>query len=162
MLFGLVILLGLIAGCGSGSSTSGQSSSSPADPPTAAEGSVSKADFIRAADKVCERTDSRQSTMIGAYLKKHPTAEKSNAGLERLIVVAGLPPLLLEAEELASLTPPKGDEKTLSAIVEGIETARAAAEAKPSSVIGKTTDEPFQSVDRIATKFGFDACAHVE
>jgi hypothetical protein len=161
MLVGIIVLVA-IAGCGSSSSTSGESPSSPADPPAAAEGSASKADFIRAADKVCERTDARQNAAIGAYLKKHPASEKSKAGLEGLIVVAGLPPLRLEAEELASLTPPEADAKTLTALVEGIESGLAAAEANPSSLIGEATDEPFQPVDRIAAKFGFKACAHVE
>lgn len=144
ILFLLVFSSALVAsGCGSGDDSNA----------TGSEASSSdKVAFIKQADAVCEEADETQKDGLTSYMKQNPGADQSKA-----VIAVGLPPVQVEAEELAELEAPSGDEDEVAAIVEGIEAAVKAAEKDPESVLG-TGKDPFTAVDKLASEYGFKVC----
>jgi hypothetical protein len=117
---------------------------------------LTKAQFIKRADKICEQTDKTQKAAFKVYAEKHPNA-RSKGAAEKAALLIGLPPVGAEAKELADLPTPAGDGEKIKAIVEGIEKALKAGEADPSRLFGKGST--FASVNKLAREYGFKACA---
>lgn len=153
ILAALAVLLAFAAGCGGGDGdtsgkTSGEKTAAPA---------LTKDDFVKQANAICRKTDETQTSELGTYVKEHPKAEDSKAGQEKMVSAVGLPPVQKEAEELAELGAPKGDEAQVEAIVSGIEAALVKAEADPAAVLESNT--PFDAAGKLATKYGLKDCA---
>lgn len=143
---GCAFILALLGGCGQGSSDEGEAQSS------------AKTAFIKRADVICAKTDGRQEAAQKAFLKKYPEATGTKSWEEKLVLAAALPPVKVEAEELADLPAPSGGEKEIQAIVTGLEEAVEKGEAEPSVMITKGPG-PFANLERIAREYGFKACA---
>jgi hypothetical protein len=118
-----------------------------------------RAEFMKRAEAICERTDEAQKAAIEDFRKKFPKADSSISWEERLIVTAGLPPIQTEAEELGDLPVPSGDEEEMKAIVESMEEAVDEARKSPSSMLEKDSVGPFTEVFKLAKEYGFKACA---
>jgi hypothetical protein len=118
---------------------------------------LTKAEFIKRGDAICEKTDEAQKAGLKAYTEKHPKSQTTPTGVKDAVVAAGLPPIQSEAEELAELGAPNGDEAEVEAIIKGIEDALARAEKDPGSLL-KTEGNPFVGVDKLADEYGFKAC----
>ncbi len=131
----LVAAVALAAGCGG--SGDGDASSAAETIPA----SVTKQAFISEADAICKAADAAQEVALGAFIKKHPVAEKTPSKAGMVLVEVGLPPVATEAEELGELTPPQGDE----------------AAYEKSTASGAVT--PFAAVGKEAAAYGFEACA---
>lgn len=144
----LASLVLVVAGCGSSAGGSDSESSAP-----------TKAEFIVKADAICERTDQAQAAAEQAFLKKNPEADSSPRWQEKVVLVVGLPPIEVAAEELGDLTPPVGDEAKIQAIVSGMEGALKEAQADPSSMLKQGSPGPFANVFKLARDYGFKACA---
>jgi hypothetical protein len=142
-----VALTGVASGCGRGDDGSDSSSAD----------ALPKAVFIKRADAICEKADKVQEAGLQRALAK---AEGSLAKAEedKLVSSVGLPPIQTEAEELAELGAPSGDEEKVEAIVEGIEAAIEKAGENPHSVTGKAGN-PFNQVDELARAYGFKVCS---
>ncbi len=136
------------AGCG-GSPSGGDSASNPA-----------KANFIKKADVICTKADQTQKTRQLAFQKKYPEANETRPWQEKIVVAAGLPSILAEAEELGSLTPPSGDESEINAIVLGMKEAVRAAAEDPRTMLQKGSSGPFSEVITLAREYGFKACSN--
>jgi hypothetical protein len=121
---------------------------------------LSKASFIKKGDAICEKTDEAQADALQAYGKKNPNGPANKAEQEQLIVDIGLGPIRVEAEELAELGAPEGQEQAIEAIITGIETATDKAEEDPASTI-KAAGNPYNAVNKLAREFGFIVCAEV-
>lgn len=134
----LAVALAATAGCGGGS-----------DSPT-------KAEFVKQADAICAKTDKMQKAGLAAYQQQNPGSASGEAGQSRAIVEVGLPPIRREAEELAALEAPSGDEEKIDAIVMEIERAIEKSEANPGLLLG--TGNPFGQATKLATEYGFKAC----
>jgi hypothetical protein len=135
-----------LAGCGGGGD---KQSGAP---------SVGKEAFIKRADAICMKTDGQQKAAQKAFLKKYPEASATKLWEEKLVLAAALPPVKAEAEELANLAPPSGDEQRIEAIVTGLEEAVEKGEAEPGVLVTKGAG-PFASLERLAREYGFKACA---
>jgi hypothetical protein len=135
-----------VAGCGGGSS--GESEAS---------GQAREA-FIKRADAICTKTDGRQKTAQKAFLKRYPEATGTKLWEEKLVLTAALPPVKVEAEELAGLPAPIGDEQKVEAIIVGLEEAVKKGEAEPAVMITKGAG-PFAGLEKLAREYGFKACA---
>jgi hypothetical protein len=156
-------LLGMFVagGCGGGDSSTGSTnagsvSSADGEPADSGAVALTKAQFIKRGDAICAQADKEQTTNVAAYVKKHPNSE-SKAGQIQLVLVAGLPPLRVEWEELAALNPPASDEAEVEAIVDGIKLATAKAEEDPASVL--VSPSPYAQVGKLAGKYGFKVCS---
>lgn len=159
MLIVPVVLACIAVGCGGGSSDPARSSASATSSDVAATSALTKAKFIKLGDAICAATDKKQNAAFKAYSAKHPGEKPGKASQEKVIVSVGLPPIHVEAEELAGLSAPGGDQAKISAIVQGIEAATAKAEKDPSSVLLRGVGNPFFEVDGLAREYGFKACA---
>ncbi len=146
----------IVAGCGS-SDDSTSSSDGGSTPTITTNSDLTKAEFIKQGDAVCEKTDKAQEAALKVYLQKHPKATSSEDGEGKMVLVAGLPPIQVEAEELAELGAPSGDEEKVQAIVEGIEEAAEKGKENPISLV-KGTKNPFIAVDKLAAEYGFKVC----
>jgi hypothetical protein len=129
-------------GCGGGGT---------ADAPT-------KVAFIKQADAICARADSKQESEFRSYVEKHPANKLTRAQQSSVIVTIALPPIKAEAEEISELTPPDGDDDQVQKIVEGMEQGVKAAEKRPMSM-SPGPNNPFNDVDQLSTRYGFKACS---
>lgn len=146
---GLVLLVVMAIGVALGLSGCGDSGEAAVP--------LSKAEFIKKGDAICDETDKKQEADLKAYMKAHPEQQPSQAGQEKAITVVGLPPIKAEAEELDELGAPEADTAKIEAIVTGIEEAVAKAEDDPSILL-KSSSDPFKEVGRLAQDYGFKAC----
>ncbi len=135
----------LAAGCGSSGETS----------------SLTKAQFIKKADAICDKVDKKQLAALQQAIKAEPGAAKTAAAQEAIIVAAALPPIQAEAEELAQLSPPSGDEEEIEAIVAGIEAAVTESEEDPSDLAAGRRGS-FAKPDKLAKEYGMDSCSEVQ
>jgi hypothetical protein len=130
-------LAGCLAGCGGGDSTS----------------PLSKAQFIKRADAICERADAAQLKAAAATLSGAQVRGK--AQIEKLVASALLPPVRKETEEISALSAPGGDEKEIDAIVGEFDQAREEVEANPAGVLKGSLG----TTNKRAAQYGFKACA---
>jgi hypothetical protein len=140
LLFATVAVALLIAGCGGGSDTTS---------------SLTKAEFIKQADAICEQTDETVLAGMKQAAKLGVGKQKLSPKQEKALVLLGLTSVRKEAEELAELGAPSGDEAQIAAIVKGIETAVTEAEREPINNLGSS----FTEVNKMAAKYGFKGCS---
>jgi len=146
-----VVLALVAAGCGSdGDSTAADESSA----------SLSKAEFIKKGDEICKETDKIQNKDIRLYLVENPGSSGKKEDVEKVIKV-GLQQIKVEAEELEALGAPEGDEEKIEAIVAGIEDGMKKAEEDPVSTNKSGPGNPFATVDKLTTDYGFKVCNFV-
>jgi hypothetical protein len=141
----LALILAIFAiGCGDGDG----------DGATAAA-SVSKAEYVKQADDICAKTEGRQQKRVGMFGKKE-RQQTPNAEAE-LVRFAGVPPLAMEAEELAELPLPTSEAAQAKAFLKAFEVGVEAAEEDPTSLLAADSN-PFAKAEAIAVKFGFKVC----
>jgi maltose-binding protein MalE len=146
------VVLVATAGCGSSSDSSADSTSS-----------LTKAALIKQGDAICKKGDDGIATALQAFLaKKHLSPEKPmTPALEKeALNTVALPSLQKQAEEIAALGAPSGDEAEVSAIVEGLETAVKEGEEDPLSLnapSGKARNSLVE-VNKLAQEYGFKVC----
>lgn len=139
----IVVLSAIVAaGCGGSNATSE---------------SVTKTAFIRDADRICGKAENRQLARLAA-LGKDPSVQGASlrAEQEEAVRRAGLPPLNVEAEELASLELPSGSAKQVEAIFTAFDRTIERVEAEPQRLLRGRT--PFAKVEAMARKYGFKVC----
>lgn len=132
----------LVAGCGG-------SDSSP-----------TKAEFIKQADAICKKQDNRKGKEIEDFLLKAGEKTLTIAQQGEMATDVILPPLRTEADELAELDVPEGDEDTVDAIFDEFDELVAKLEKNPLPLAQTTLnrEDPFAKVAEKAGKYGFKAC----
>jgi hypothetical protein len=149
----LIAVLGI--GCGS----SGDSSDGGGD-----NGSLTKAEFIKQGDKLCVKADKKKAAQIEAFTEAEGSGPENvlTAGdEEKFMLVAVLPPIQVETEELEALGVP--DEPEAQAIIKGLEKAIAqsedeAREGAPPPAKPEEAVDPFAKVSQQAKAYGFKSC----
>jgi len=132
-----------IAGCG------GSSEAKP---------TITKAQFIKRGDGICNKSDDRQGKGLVAWQKKNPKSGASKAWQKKILAEVALPPVKVEIRELAALPTPAGDEATVKAIVSGLEEALKKTEADPSPLL--KGPGAFGPVEKTITHYGFKFCVN--
>lgn len=147
----VVALLGVVAvlaGCGGGSSTSNGS-----------EASLTKAQFVKKGDQICERNYTRREQVLAGYLAK---AEKEGqlplAKQEEVLVDQIMPIFREESEQLNELGLPTSETQKAEEILKGLEAAIAAVESEPDVALTKGTRVQFAAVENLAHSYGFEFC----
>jgi hypothetical protein len=155
MLIAALALVALVAGCGGGGSSSGSSTDSTS---TDAGGEApTKAVFIKEADKVCGAAEKELVAEVkefakekGIPLKKEPS-EAQQGELFRLVI---LPNIGRQAEEIAALTPPEGDEGTIEELTDTLSSEVEEAEGES----GAPADDTLKEASKEAKAYGFKVC----
>ncbi len=138
----VVALLG--AGCGGGSSSSGES--------------ISKEEFVAKADAICKRSNERMEAGFGKILKDAKSLTKpSKAEYEMLVSEVMVPNLKREVAELRALGIPDGDEERVDAMLSALEEGEETAERNPKAVTA-SSDAVFGIASRIAGEYGLEVC----
>jgi hypothetical protein len=137
---GLALALG--TGCGADSSSNG-AQNSPVEVQT---GSLSKAEFIKRADAICEEQRKKYSVAYVAYATQHEKQfwVRRAATTSDLTATVLVPNYEKRIEELASLGAPPSDKDQMTAFLRAFEDSLQAAHEHP---VTSTT-----SLERILTK----------
>jgi hypothetical protein len=163
----LVALLALAAlvGCGGGGSSSSSSSDSSTSSSTEGESTSSsggaaptKAAFIKEADKICGAGDGVMAEEITDYAKQNDIPiEKEEPSEDQEIEIfqaVVLPNIAKQAEELAALTPPAGDEDTVEDITDTLSSEVADAEEED----GVPDESTLEEASKKAKAYGLKTC----
>jgi protein-tyrosine-phosphatase len=138
----------LVAGCGGGDDSTGSTSS------------LTRAEFIKQADGICEKADKEIEGEVEAFAEENgiPTdKEPSDEVKEELVVEVIVPNIEKQAEDISALGAPSGEEDEVGEIVAGIESAASETADDPSAVI--TGEEgAFEDVNKQAQEYGLKVC----
>lgn len=145
-LIALVVLLAALVGFGCGGDDSSSGSA------------LTKAEFIKQADGVCKKGEARIEAEAGKYEKENEIA--TEAQQEELISEVVVPGIQAQAEEIAALGAPEGDEEKIEAMVEAVESGAAELEANP--LAGMEGKSPLGEASKIAGAYGLKECASEE
>jgi hypothetical protein len=159
-LFALLATVLIAAGCGSSSSsTSGSDTTGGSTSESDSGGEApTKAAFIKEADKICTDDEDELTGEITAFAKendipieKEEPNEDQQAELFHAVV---LPNIAKQAEELAELTPPEGDEETIEDLTDTL--SEEVAEAEEES--GLPGEDTLKGATDKAKAYGFKSC----
>lgn len=143
-LFVLFAVTVVVAGCGG----SGDSS-------TVTTSSLSKADYTKKANALCE--EARQEAL--AYRLPEGQEEKGAKAVTATVHQGILPPIDRAMGEVRELGAPKGDEKTVEAILVGNEEAVEKAEGMKFASLGDM-EEVFLPTAEKARSYGIKNCGY--
>jgi hypothetical protein len=168
----LLVLAALLVGCGgSGSSsdtTTTESGSTETESNSAASESDSgdsggpaptKAAFIKEADTICGKADAVMTKEITKYAeeKEIPISEGEEPSEEQeteIFHAVVLPNIARQAEEIAALKPPKGDEATIEELTDTLSTEVTEAEEADATPEEGSLD----GATMLAHEYGFKTC----
>lgn len=119
-----------------------------------ATATLSRAEFIKKADTICEHANEMQLAGIKQARRQIKGNLSSQANQERLLLEYGLPPLSAQAEEVGALSIPAGSDQKVQAIIEGWTDAIEEVHGNPTRLTAA-----FVKVNGLAKQYGFHACA---
>jgi ABC-type glycerol-3-phosphate transport system substrate-binding protein len=153
----VLMLAAVVAGCGGGGSSSGSTTSTDGGSTDAGGEAPTKAVFIKEADKVCGEAEKELVVEVkefakekGIPLKKEPS-EAQQGELFRAVI---LPNIGRQAEEIAALTPPEGDEGTIEDLTDTL--SSEVEEAEDES--GAPADDTLKGATEKAKDYGLKVC----
>lgn len=121
---------------------------------------LSKAQFIKQGDAICQQVPTRYGKLLQEFEKEAKTEGKPKPSTAEGNLKAAVPPLPEAAEELEDLSPPAGDEEKAEAIVAALEAAAEGLEAKPSSELSGPKS-PFAEFQKLTNEYGFKVCSQL-
>jgi hypothetical protein len=158
-LFALLAMAAVVAGCGGGSSSTGGDStgggSTEADSGSAAP---TKAAFIKEGDEICTDDENELNKEIEGFAKENnldiEKDELSSDQETELFQELVLPNISRQAEDLAALTPPEGDEETIEELTDTLTSEVEEAEEAG----GKPGSDTLAGATKMANAYGFKSC----
>lgn len=158
MLAALLALAALVAGCGGGGSSSDSTSDTTSTESSDSSGEApTKAAFIKEGDKICTDDEAELNEEIEAFAKEKgiSTSEEPAEALQiELFHELVLPNIARQAEDLAALTPPEGDEATIEELTDTLSEEVEAAEEES----GLPGEETLKGATDQARAYGFKSC----
>jgi hypothetical protein len=141
----LLALLAPIAGCGGGDNTTSATSEAP----------LTKAEFIRKGDAICQVGNEASQTEIEKFAKENGFgSEPSKAQFEEAVTEVLVPNLEQQADELDALVPPAEDKDQIDAIIASLRESISAIEKDPGTLEGNVLAKPIQ----LENAYGFKVC----
>jgi hypothetical protein len=156
-LVALLAMAAVVAGCGGGGSSSSSTGggSTEADSGAAAP---SKAAFIKEGDEICTDDENELNEEIEGFAKENNldlSKDKLSSDQEtELFQELVLPNIARQAEELAALTPPEGDEETIEDLTDTLTSEVEEAE----DAGGKPAADTLAGATKMAKAYGFKSC----
>ncbi len=141
LLAGLAIGGALLAGCGGGGGSSTASA-------------MGEAEFVAAADAICERADKRIEAAAGKLLGP---GEPTDRQFEKFATAAVVPYTQQIIDGIEGLTPPSSLVGTVAEMTAEAQSVADRLKAEPAGLAG--SEDPFTEVSQLARQAGLDACA---
>lgn len=151
--FGVLAIAVIGAGCGSSDSGSSGGDTSSAT-------ALTKPEFIKAADAVCEEANESINGEAEEFAKengvdtKNPTTEQQEEVVSQVVA----PALRDQAEKIDALGAPSGEEEAVEEIVTAVEAGADEAENDPGTLIEGKGATPFKEAQKLAKEFGLKVC----
>lgn len=141
----LVALAAIVAGCGGGDDSD-------------TSGSLTKPEFIKKADAICEEGNKSINTEVDEFAKeKGTTPEKmTKEQQEEFVEQVVAADIRSQAEEIGDLGAPSGDEKQIEAMVKAVEDGADEIEEEPKVLFGKAN--PLAEGTKLAKEYGLKVC----
>jgi len=144
----------LAAGCGGGGDNGGGDSQAAAS--VEASAPLTKAEFIKQAQALCEKNREQVAKNLTSYQEQNGLLNARDIGPE------AVEPILLsvfrdEVDELSSLPAPRGDEEQIEVLLSMKQQAIEAVE-KQSLSSNLELAKAFKPSDQLATTYGLNAC----
>jgi hypothetical protein len=165
-----VVAIGLVAtvcaaGCGSGDGDSQGGGNSAATSggggATDRAGAVlTSAEFKQRGNAICKRGGALVKAGLAAFVKKHSIQSPASMTLaqqEEFIEDVVVPSVQRQAEEIARLAAPKGDEAEVAAVVAGLEGVAKSGDEAANSILARSAP-PMAAVNGAARKYGVKEC----
>lgn len=153
-IFGLVVLVMAAVVIGCGGDEGSDESSEPAQ-----ENAPTKEEFIAEADQICADGDAEiDQAAEEAFGQGPPSPEEG----EQFIAETVLPSIQTQVDGIRDLTPPEGDEETITEFLDTAQSAVDEAEQDPSALAegGQGgAGNPFGETQQLAADYGFENCA---
>lgn len=147
-----IALAAAVAGCGGGDDTTASGDSSVQ--------ALTKPEFIKQADKVCKDGEEALEDEGEKFAEENdvdienPTDEQK----EEVITEVIGPALHKQGEELAALGAPEGEEETVEAIVDALESGADEIENDPAILIEGKDNPPLEEASELASDYGLTEC----
>lgn len=162
----------LVVGCGGGDDSSSGSSGGASGATTTTSGDdgssgagsdsspLSKVEFVKKGDEICTRVPANYGKLLQTFEKEAKADGKPKPSTAEGNLKAAVPPLHTAVEEFEDLTPPKGDEPKVEAMIDALEAAAKGLEEKPSSELSGP-QSPFAEFQKLTGEYGFKACSQL-
>jgi hypothetical protein len=148
---GVLVATAFLVGCGSDSSSNASATDEAAAP-------LSKAEFVKQAEEICQQGTKKKDAAVSAALKEQaaqgqaaPTAQDTAKLVEETV----LPSYSKIVDQMSRLGAPQGDEAKVEKLTSEFEAALQAAEANPAKASQKN---PFIPADEAAKAYGIENC----
>jgi hypothetical protein len=147
----VLALAAVAAGCGGGDDSSGSSSDS------SSATTLTKAEFIKEADAICGDANEQGETEAEEFAEENDfTLEKaSEEQLEDAVAAVFVPSLNQQAEEIAALGAPEGEEEQVEALTSSLEDAASEIEDDPGVALG---GDALNKPAKLAQELGLKVC----
>jgi hypothetical protein len=162
-LVALLALVAVVAGCGGGGSSTGSTGGGTTGGETGGSTESSgaaptKAAFIKEGDEICTDDEAELNEEIEDFAKENnldlEKDELSSDQESELFQELVLPNIAKQAEDLAALTPPEGDEETIEELTDTL--AGEVEEAEEAG--GKPAADTLAGATKMAKAYGFKSC----
>jgi hypothetical protein len=149
VLVGVVAIAVIAAGCGGGS-----------DDSTETAVVLTKVEFIKQGDEICKKGNKQIEDEAEEFAEDNnvDTSNPSKKDQEEVIATVVAPALQTQADELAELDAPKGEEETTAAIIDALEAGAEELEDEPALLLESNAAGPLDKANELANKFGFKEC----
>jgi hypothetical protein len=121
---------------------------------------LTKTEFIKQGDTICANGSKQIETEADEFAKdnKVDTSNPTKAEQEEVIKTVVAPALQAQADELAALGAPDGEEDKTAAIITALEEGADELEADPASLLESDGAGPLDKANELANEFGFKKC----
>ena len=137
---GAVVLALAAAGCGGGSD----------------DNAPTKAEFARKANAICAKGNRTiEAAANRTFTTKAPPPKSEQIAFVKKDV---LPSVESQVSDIRALTPPKGDEDRVKAILDSADQAIAKTKKNPQLATEEGKNDPFAPANKLARQYGLKTC----
>ncbi len=146
-LIGAAALALAVAGCGGGDDTTSETSAA-----------LTKAEFIKQADAICVKGEEALEGEVEEFAEENDvdTEKPTKEQQEEVIADVVAPATRQQVEQISDLAAPSGDEETIEAMVEAVETGSTELEDNPELLL--EGENPLRDGSKLARAYGLEEC----
>jgi hypothetical protein len=155
----------IAAGCGGSADSSEDNGSSSSSDTTAAAATaasgLTKAEFVAQANAVCKQGGEEINREVQRFIKTQGisrNAVRTRPQQEEIVAKFVVPSIQAQAEGLAKLGVPEGDESEVAAIVFDLGKLAKTAGQNPGSILQEGNGNPLEEANKAAKAYGVGEC----